>query len=103
MAHPGGRPVEYTPERIQEIAKAMEVYINNVEIPSVAEFAYLNNIRRTAIYELEELSDIVDRLIAKKEFTLERKGLNEEVNVGMAKFSLAQLGWREKQEIDHTL
>ena len=52
MANNVGRPVEYTPERIQEIKDAMELYIETHDIPIVAEFAYLNNIRRAALYEI---------------------------------------------------
>ena len=98
MANDVGRPVEYTPERIQEIKDAMERYIQETEVPIVAEFAYLNNIRRAILYELPELSYSVSKLIDKKEAVLEKGGLSGDYNASMAKFSLAQLGWSEKQE-----
>ena len=98
MAKDVGRPVEYTPERIQEIKDAMELYIETHDIPIVAEFAYLNNIRRAALYEIPELSYTLGKLIDKKESILEKGGLLGDYNASMAKFSLAQLGWSEKQE-----
>jgi hypothetical protein len=98
MANDVGRPVEYTPERIQEIKDAMERYIQETEVPIVAEFAYLNNIRRAILYEIPELSYSVSKLTDKKEAVLEKGGLLGDYNASMAKFSLAQLGWSEKQE-----
>ena len=94
-----GRPIEYTPERIAEIKALMEEYIETHTIPILAEFAYLNNIRRQTFYEIPELSDTVEKLLLKKEAQLEAGGLAEKINVSMAKFSLAQLGWSDKQEI----
>jgi len=98
MARAVGRPVEYTPERIQEIKDAMERYTQETDIPIVAEFAYLHDIRRQKLYEIPELSDTLGKLIDKKESTLEKGGLLGDYNASMAKFSLAQLGWSEKQE-----
>jgi len=98
MAKNVGRPVEYTPERIQEIKDAMERYIQETDIPIVAEFAYLHDIRRQKLYEIPELTDTLGKLIDKKESTLEKGGLLGDYNASMAKFSLAQLGWSEKQE-----
>lgn len=98
MARDVGRPVEYTPERIQEIKEAMERYIDENSVPIVAEFAYLNNIRRQKLYEIPELADTLGKLIDKKEAQLEKGGLSNVLNASMAKFSLAQLGWSEKQE-----
>ena len=98
MANDVGRPVEYTPERIQEIKEAMERYIDENSVPIVAEFAYLNDIRRQKLYEIPELADTLGKLIDKKEAQLEKGGLSNVLNASMAKFSLAQLGWSEKQE-----
>ena len=99
MSKKVGRPIEYTPERIAEIKALMEEYIETHTIPILAEFAYLNNIRRQTFYEIPELSDTVEKLLLKKEAQLEAGGLAEKINVSMAKFSLAQLGWSDKQEI----
>jgi len=40
--------------------------------------------------------------VTAREDVLERKGLSGDFNASMAKFALAQLGWSEKQEVDHT-
>lgn len=93
-----GRPIEFTPERIAEINEAMEKYIEETDIPIVAEFAYLNDIRRASLYERQDFSYTLQKLVNKKEAQLEKLGLFNVVNASIAKFSLAQLGWSEKQE-----
>jgi hypothetical protein len=59
-----GRPLIYTPERIEEIKILLEDYIDDedVIVPIVAEFAYKNKIRRQSLYEHEEFSDTLKRL-----------------------------------------
>ena len=96
--NPVGHPIEYTPERIQQLKDDMEKYVDEHSIPIVAEFAYLQRIRRQKLYEIPELADTLERLINKKESQLEKGGLSNVLNASMAKFSLAQLGWSEKQE-----
>lgn len=96
--HPGGRPIEYTQERLEEIRQSLEQYIDNTEIPILAEFAYMNHIRRQALYEHEELSDTLKRLIDKKEAQLERLFLFTNSKQTMAIFSLKQLGWSDKSK-----
>ena len=90
----------YTVERIQYIKALLEEYIENTEIPIIAEFAYMNKICRQTLYEQKPLSDTLEILRAKKEAQLERKGLENEINPTMAKFSLQQLGWRDRVEHD---
>ena len=92
----------YTPEKIKEIHSALNKYIDETDIPIVCEFAYKNNIRRTALYEIPELADTLKKLIEKKEAQLELKGLKGEINTTMAIFSLKQIGWKDKQEVDMT-
>jgi hypothetical protein len=99
---PAGRPVEYTTERIQEIIDLLVEYTESADIPILAEFCYLNRIRRSAMYEHEELSYALGQCLLKKEWKLEKEALAGTIPVQMAKFSLAQMGWSDKQEIDHT-
>lgn len=96
------RPKEYTPERIEQILINLDLYIANTDIPIVAEFAYQNRIPRQYLYEIEELTDTIKRLIDKKEANLERMGLENKINQTMAIFSLKQLGWKDKKEIEHS-
>ena len=96
-----GRPVKYTPEVIQEIKDAFEKYIRETEVPIVAEFAHQYGLPRAKLYEIEELNYTVKECIDKKEAQLERLGLTNQVNTTMAIFSLKQLGWRDKHEVEH--
>ena len=100
MANDVGRPRTFTDEQVAEIRDKLVQYIATTEIPIVAEFAYLNDINRQILYDYPEFSTLTKKLIAKKEAQLERKGLMNEVNSTMAIFSLKQLGWRDKQEIE---
>ena len=94
----GGRPVTvYTPERLEEIRLLIEAYIEETEIPILAEFAYKNDIPREILYRHEELSHAIKKLMNKKETELERLGLK--TNNTMAIFSLKQLGWKDKTEM----
>ena len=101
MEAKGGRPLIYTPERIEEIKIMLEDYIEDEEVivPIVAEFAYKNKIRRQSLYEHEEFSDTLKRLKDKKEAQLEYLGLFNVVNTTMAIFSLKQLGWSDKMQM----
>jgi hypothetical protein len=101
MANAIGRPVtRYTPEERQRILKKLEKYIEDNPLPIIAEFAYQNKIPRKIIYELPELSDALKFLIDKKEANLEKGMVSGKWNSNGCKFSLAQLGWRERSEID---
>jgi hypothetical protein len=98
-----GRPVEYTEERIKEINDKLNKYIDETDIPIVVEFAYKNDIRRATLYEISDLAYTIKRLIDKKEANLERMGLQGRINITMAVFSLKQLGWKDKTEVDHNV
>ena len=97
-----GRPVVFTEKRIAEIVKLIEEYTDNTPVPIVAEFAYLNNIRRQSLYDHAGLSDAVKRMIDKKEFQLEKLAMANKINGTFAIFSLKQLGWSDKHEIEHS-
>lgn len=100
--HLGGRPPEWTPDKLQELHTKFLQYIHDNDIPIIAEFAYLNDINRQRLYEWEMFSDTIKKCTSKKEAALERMGLTNQVNTTMAIFSLKQLGWRDKQELDVT-
>lgn len=94
-----GRKTQYTKSVLQNIKDKLELYIEQSDIPIVSEFAYMNHIPRQTLYEFEELRDTLGELIDKKEAQLEKLGLFNVVNASLAKFSLAQLGWKERQDI----
>jgi hypothetical protein len=101
--HPGGRPVEYTPEVCASIIKKTEMYIKSVEIPSKARLAYNLNIPYQALYEHKEFSDILKRLEMKREAGLEELMLSGQTNVSTGCiFALKQLGWKDKHELEVT-
>ena len=89
-----GRPKKYTADA--EIKLLLEKYVDDTEIPIVAEFAYLNNVSRKILYE--NYSDTIKKLICKKEAQLERLALTRKIDKTMAIFSLKQLGWRDIPE-----
>ena len=98
-----GRPQKYDDAFVAELAKKFERYIEETELPIIAEFAYQNGVTKQLLYEREEFSTLIKMAIAKKEATLERKTLTGEYNPTMAVFSLKQLGWRDKHEIDQNI
>ena len=95
-------PHKWTREYKNEVIALMGKYIKENEIPILAEFCYLNSISRQELYKHPELRDSMEKLLLKKEAQLESKGLQNEINPTIAKFSLYQLGWTEQQKIEHT-
>lgn len=101
MGKKRGHPVTvYTPERVAELLEKLDAYIDSSDIPIVAEFCYLNRVPKQRLYELEELADSLKMLICKKEANLEKGLLGNVLNPTGAVFSLKQLGWSDRQEID---
>jgi hypothetical protein len=98
----GGRPRTYNDQAVAEIAANLRRYIDETDIPILAEFAYQNHIPRTVFYDYPEFSTLAKELIDKKEAQLERKGLAGEINKAMAIFSLKQLGWSDRQQLEHS-
>jgi hypothetical protein len=82
----------------EEIRLKLLEYIENNEIPILAEFAYQNDISRDQLYDWPELTDARKKCILKKEAQLEKGALSNQINVTMAIFSLKQMGWTDKQE-----
>lgn len=100
---PGGRPKKYTDDYLSELLESLEDYIDETDIPILKEWCYQNGVPSTHVYDFEELSEAIKRLIDKKEAALERMGLRGDVDRTMAIFSLKQLGWSDKQESKHTV
>ena len=97
-----GRPPNFTQKQIDELIKKYEIYINTHDIPIIAEFCYQNNITKDDIHNNIEFHTLNKKALAKKESALESKSLKKEVDTTMAIFSLKQIGWRDKQEIEHS-
>lgn len=95
------RPFKYTKNVKKRLLKEFLAYIDETPIPIVAEFAYTHNISRQRLYEMPELSDAIKLCIAKKEANLEKFALANKINTTMAVFSLKQLGWTDKVDLDN--
>ena len=93
-----GRPREYDREAL---SVKFEQYINDTEVPIIAEFSYLNDVPRDLIYQWEEFLTLLNRCIAKKETALERGMLSSRYPPAAAIFSLKQLGWTDKVDTTH--
>ena len=91
------RPRSRTPAQDEELFKRFTEYIDNNELPIIAEFAYMNNIERQYLYDNAMFSTLLKKCIAKKEANLERGALTGRLNSTMAIFSLKQIGWKDKQ------
>jgi hypothetical protein len=98
-----GPKVKYTPAVLEKIRQKIEAYTDETEVPILKEFAYKNHILTTTLYEHPELSFSIKRLIEKKEAELERGMLTGRYNATGCVFSLKQLGWRDRQEIETTI
>lgn len=85
----------------RKVLQAFDEYIDQTEIPIVAEFATLQKLSREFLYSNEEFADAISRCTFKKEAALERQALTGKVNTTMAIFSLKQLGWSDKAETTH--
>ncbi len=95
-----GRPPAYDEKQVEEIKEKLIKYIDETDVPIVAEFAYTNDIPRQALYDYEQFSTLIKKLIDKKEAQLEKLGLFNVINSTMAIFSLKQLGFRDSQDIN---
>lgn len=95
-----GAPIKYN---IQEMIKTVEQYTASTDLPILKELCYKQHWSYDYIMELkrkhEDLSQSIKELLCKKEAQLERMGLMNKANTKMAMFSLKQLGWRERVEI----
>jgi len=99
-----GRPISvWTPETLKKVNKEMRAYTEETDIPIMAEFAYTHGYPREELYKHPELSHSIKNMMSKKESQLEKMALLGVVNSTMAVFSLKQLGWRDKQEIENTV
>lgn len=98
-----GRPPKYN---IPEMIQVVEKYIESQDIPILKEVCYQNRWNYKYIYELAEknpeFSESIKRLIDKKEAQIERLALRGEVQQTMAIFSLKQLGWKDRHEVEHS-
>lgn len=97
-----GRPTKMSVKAFKELAAKFEAYIDENQVPIISEFAYQNHILKQQLYDWPEFANLLKRCKEKKEAQLEKAALANKVNVSMAIFSLKQLGWTDKQDINMT-
>lgn len=103
-----GRPKKYTVEKIEEIRKQIEEYIEETDIPILSEFCHKNDIRKQRISEFEKesdkFSDTIKRLHEKEEAQLWRLGFLNIINQSFGIFRLKQkpFCYSDKQQLEHT-
>jgi hypothetical protein len=92
-----GRPPKVKMEDMPELVEKFKRYIEETDIPIIAEFSYQNGFGKQYLYDRPEFSDLLKIATAKKEAALEIGTLKGVLNPAMAVFSLKQLGWRDKE------
>ena len=97
-----GAPKDWTDEKIQDLLVKFEKYIDETKVPIIAEFAVQNNTYRQRLYEFKQFADAIKKCTSKKEAALERGALENKLNPTMCIYSLKQLGWKDKQEFEHS-
>ena len=85
---------------IAEMVEAFRVYVQDTQIPILAEFAASQGVSARWLCEHKEFDTLRELCKTKKTAGLERSGLNNEVNARIAEFSLMQLGWSKQQAVD---
>ena len=97
---PAGRPFQIDRDDLK--AKMLE-FLEGDDYKTITSFCRKFRISRSYLYALcaedDELKDISEQINIAREEHLERGGLSGDLNAGMAKFALSQLGWSEKQEV----
>lgn len=95
-----GRPQKLKAAEVAILVEKFAQYIDENPIPIIAEFAYMNDLSRQTMYDRKEFSTLIKKCVSKKEANLERGTLMGDYVPSMAIFSLKQLGWKDKQELD---
>ena len=95
-----GRPFLFDREDIK--LKAAE-YLESEGYKTITDFCCKYRISRKHFYNIanedKDLLHISEMIGLERERHLEIGGLSGELNAGMAKFALSQMGWTEKQEV----
>lgn len=97
-----GRRPKYDDKAIEELLVKFKDYIDRSDIPIIAEFAYQNGCGKQFFYDRPEFSDLLKICLAKKESALETGALKGVLNPTMAVFSLKQMGWTDRQQVEAT-
>lgn len=93
--------------KVEYIVKRIDEYRKETDIPIFTELCDIEDWTRSYIYKMSldylEIAEAIERLNQKKEASLERKGLEGQINTRFGELSLNQLGWSEKHKLDITV
>lgn len=102
----GGRPTEYSPDIPSKVEKYLTECAERKYIPTKEGLAVFLDVSRSTIYkwasEIQEFSDIFERLMSKQADKLIQGGLDGSYNAPVTKMLLTKHDYSDKQEIDHT-
>lgn len=95
-----GRPPKLEDHDKQLLVEKFEKYIEETDLPIIAEFASMNGLWKQYFYDHDEFTNLIKKAMTKKEAALEKGALLNQYNPTMAIFSLKQvgLGWKDKSE-----
>lgn len=97
-----GRPKKYTEDVLADLAESLWQYIEETDIPILKEWCLREGIPATHVYDFPELSEAIKACVDKKEVGLERGLLAGDIPAAAGIFSLKQLGWSDKQQVEHS-
>lgn len=97
-----GRPPKHNDEQMSELVAKFKEYIEQTDIPIIAEFAYQNGLYKNYFYEHDEFTNLIKIATSKKEAALEIGSLKGTLNPTQAIFSLKQMGWTDKVQSENT-
>lgn len=95
-----GRPPKVPEPDMPALVDKFAQYIEDTDIPIIAEFAYQNDLTKVYMSERKEFSNLIKKCLQKKESALERGMLTNTLNVTGAIFSLKQpgIGWTDSRQ-----
>lgn len=114
MAHPGGRPIEYSEKSVSEaklyLDSCVQTYVDGkltkANIPTLSGLALWLEINRDTIYDWSdkypEFSDIADKCMMHQEISLIQNGLTGTFNSTIVKLLLSKHGYRDSIDTDVT-
>lgn len=98
--NPVGRPPKVAAEDIPKLMDDFSEYIRNTDIPIIAQFAAQQGLWKGWFHDRVEFSNLLKECTNKKEAALEIGMLTGTLNATGSIFSLKQLGWTDRQQLD---
>lgn len=113
------RPVKYTYKYKLDLLHELVKYIETEDYPTVPDFCRKNKIHKQRLYEFagdkslnkddlgkeplgKYFSDALKRMSNNQEAFIEDNAVNNKIPLVFAIFKLKQLGWTDRQQIEHS-